>query len=130
MDAPLFEVNDLKVAYRRPGHAPLMAVKGVSFTLKAGETLGIVGESGSGKSTIAKALLLLLPVAGGTVRFRGHDITRFNAAARSTYRRDVQMVFQVCILVLGVHVVALCFEHAAAVFCSFTDLGSRHLMSL
>ena len=94
MDEPLFEVNDLKVAYRRPGHAPLMAVKGVSFTLQAGETLGIVGESGSGKSTIAKALLLLLPVAGGTVRFRGQDITRFNAAARSAYRRDVQMVFQ------------------------------------
>ena len=40
MDEPLFEVNDLKVAYRRPGHAPLMAVKGVSFTLQAGETLG------------------------------------------------------------------------------------------
>ena len=40
MDAPLFEVNDLKVAYRRPGHAPLMAVKGVTFTLQAGETLG------------------------------------------------------------------------------------------
>ena len=94
MDAPLFEVNDLKVAYRRPGHAPLMAVKGVTFTLQAGETLGIVGESGSGKSTIAKALLLLLPVAGGTVRFRGQDITRFSAAERKAYRRDVQMVFQ------------------------------------
>ena len=94
MDEPLFEVNDLKVAYRRPGHAPLMAVKGVTFTLQAGETLGIVGESGSGKSTIAKALLLLLPVAGGTVRFRGQDITRFSAAERKAYRRDVQMVFQ------------------------------------
>ena len=36
MDEPLFEVNDLKVAYRRPGHAPLMARKGVTPTLQAG----------------------------------------------------------------------------------------------
>ena len=94
MDAPLFEVRDLRVAYHRPGQKPLMAVKGVSFTLQAGETLGVVGESGSGKSTIAKALLLLQPIAGGSVLFHGRDITRFNAAERRAYRRDVQMVFQ------------------------------------
>ena len=94
MDAPLFEIRDLQVAYHRPGHAPLMAVKGVSFRLNAGETLGIVGESGSGKSTIAKALLLLQPIAGGIVLFRGQDIAGFNAAERKAYRRDVQMVFQ------------------------------------
>ena len=90
----LFDVRGLRIVYRRPGAKPLEAVKGVDFTLAEGETLGIVGESGSGKSTIAKALTLLLPVAGGEVRFCGQDITRLDAAGRRAYRRDVQMVFQ------------------------------------
>ena len=92
--ATLFDVRGLRIVYRRPSARPLEAVKGVDFTLAEGETLGIVGESGSGKSTIAKALTLLLPVAGGEVRFCGQDITRLNAAGRRVYRRDVQMVFQ------------------------------------
>ena len=92
--AALFDVRGLRIVYRRPGAKPLEAVKGVDFTLAEGETLGIVGESGSGKSTIAKALTLLLPVAGGEVRFCGQDITRLDAPGRHAYRRDVQMVFQ------------------------------------
>lgn len=91
---PLFEVRGLRIIYRRPGAKPLEAVKGVDFTLSEGETLGIVGESGSGKSTIAKALTLLLPVAGGKVLFCGQDITQLDAAGKRAYRRDVQMVFQ------------------------------------
>ena len=90
----IFSIRDLRVAYRRPGKPPLMAVKGVSFDLHTGETLGIVGESGSGKSTIAKALMLLQPIAGGEALFRGADITKFDAKARRSYRRAVQMVFQ------------------------------------
>ena len=92
--ATLFEVRGLRVVYRRPGAKPLEAVRGVDFTLSEGETLGIVGESGSGKSTIAKALMLLQPVAGGEALFCGKDITRLDAAERRAYRRDVQMVFQ------------------------------------
>lgn len=91
---PIFVVRDLHVAYRRPGKPPLMAVKGVSFDLHTGETLGIVGESGSGKSTIAKALMLLQPIFDGEVLFRGADITKFDARARRGYRSAVQMVFQ------------------------------------
>jgi len=90
----LFDVRDLHVVYRRPGAKPLEAVKGVSFTLAAGETLGVVGESGSGKSTIAKALMLLLPAASGTILYRGRDLADFTPAERRAYRRDVQMVFQ------------------------------------
>ncbi len=90
----LFEVKDLHVTYRRPGEKPLEAVKGVSFELAAGETLGIVGESGSGKSTIAKALMLLQPTSGGEIRFGGKNVATFSAAERRAYRRDVQMVFQ------------------------------------
>ena len=90
----LFDVSDLRVAYARAGRPPLEAVKGVSFSLAPGETLGIVGESGSGKSTIAKALLLLQPISGGRMVFRGRDLAHLDAAARRAYRRDVQMVFQ------------------------------------
>ena len=90
----LFEVNDLHVTYRRPGEKPLEVVKGVSFALEEGETLGIVGESGSGKSTIAKALMLLLPASGGEILFCGRNVGKFSAAERRGYRRDVQMVFQ------------------------------------
>jgi ABC-type glutathione transport system ATPase component len=90
----LFQVKDLHVTYRRPGQKAVEAVRGVSFDLHAGETLGIVGESGSGKSTIAKTLMLLQPSSGGRVLFRGKDIAAFTAAERRQYRRDVQMVFQ------------------------------------
>ena len=91
---PLFDVRGLRIVYRRPGAKPLEAVRGVDFSLAEGETLGIVGESGSGKSTIAKALMLLQPIAGGKVLFCGQDITQLNAAGRRAYRQDVQMVFQ------------------------------------
>ncbi len=91
---PLFEVEDLRVVYRRPGERPVEAVRGVSFDLHAGETLGIVGESGSGKSTIAKALMLLQPIAGGKALFCGRDLARLATSERRAYRRDVQMVFQ------------------------------------
>ena len=90
----LFDVRGLRVTYRRPGERPVEAVKGVDFTLRDGETLGIVGESGSGKSTIAKALMLLQPISGGEVLFRGRSLSSFTAAERRAYRRDVQMVFQ------------------------------------
>ena len=90
----LFEVEKLHVTYRRPGEKPVEAVRGVSFDLHAGETLGIVGESGSGKSTIAKTLMLLQPSSGGVARFRGKNIATFTSAERRQYRRDVQMVFQ------------------------------------
>jgi peptide/nickel transport system ATP-binding protein len=74
--APLLELRDLSVTYRTAaGEVP--AVRGVSLTVDAGQTLGIAGESGCGKSSIASAVLRLLPVSarvGGQVLFEGEDI--------------------------------------------------------
>jgi peptide/nickel transport system ATP-binding protein len=77
-------VDDLHVHFRGGARA----VDGVSLEWRAGEVLGIVGESGSGKSTLARAILGLVPRAGGTVALDGAQ-----AEARAL-RRRVQMVFQ------------------------------------
>ena len=65
MSLPLLEAKDLRISY-----GSFEAVKGVAFTLKRGEILGIVGESGSGKSTIARAIMGLTPPSGGTLMNR------------------------------------------------------------
>ena len=75
---PLLEINDLEVAFRSStGLVP--AVRKARLTLYPGQSVAIVGESGSGKSTMAHAIIGLLPgtgrVTGGTIRFQGRDIT-------------------------------------------------------
>jgi oligopeptide/dipeptide ABC transporter ATP-binding protein len=70
------------------------AVDDVSLSLSEGQTLGIVGESGSGKSTLARCLVRLLEPTGGTLRFRGNDITHLGRRRLQSFRREVQMVFQ------------------------------------
>ena len=77
--SPLLDVRKLGVHYvTARGTRVNKAVDEVSFTLEAGETLGIVGESGSGKSTLALSILRLLPTAarivGGEINFEGEDL--------------------------------------------------------
>jgi oligopeptide transport system ATP-binding protein len=69
------------------------AVKGISFTLKQGETLGIVGESGSGKSTLGRAIIGLLP-STGKIAYKGIDLSSLTDKERFELKKDVQMVFQ------------------------------------
>ena len=66
----------------------------VSFTLKAGESLGIVGESGSGKSTLAKMLTRLTDISEGTLKFQGKDITKRKQRQLKEVYGNIQMVFQ------------------------------------
>ena len=97
--ATLLDVEDVKVTFPVRGglFAPvrkLRAVDGISFQLRAGETLGVVGESGCGKSTLARAVLQLLPADDGKVVWLGRDLTREAQAAIRGARKDFQIVFQ------------------------------------
>jgi oligopeptide/dipeptide ABC transporter ATP-binding protein len=87
------EVRGLRVRYGEGAQA-LIAVDGVDLDVPDGGTLGLVGESGCGKSTIARALVGLVPVVGGSITLEGVDYTGQRARDTSSYRRKVQMVFQ------------------------------------
>jgi len=97
---PLLEVRDLRKHFpirkglftRTVGH--VRAVDGVSFDLRAGETLGLVGESGCGKTTTGRCVLRLLEPTSGSVRFAGRDVTGMRAGELRSLRREMQIVFQ------------------------------------
>ncbi|MDE0406223.1 MAG: dipeptide ABC transporter ATP-binding protein [Alphaproteobacteria bacterium] len=99
-DDTVLEVRDLKKHF--PVHAGLLrrrvgsvlAVDGVSFDIRRGETLGLVGESGSGKSTVGKTVLRLIDPTSGEILVRGEDVTHAGAARMRALRRQMQMVFQ------------------------------------
>jgi oligopeptide/dipeptide ABC transporter ATP-binding protein len=97
-DDAVLAVRDLSVAFDGPA-GPVTVVDRVSFTLRAGEVLGIVGESGCGKSVTALSLLRLLPpngqVYGGRVLLNGQDLTAMSERQISALRgKAVAMVFQ------------------------------------
>jgi len=98
--APLLVVDNVVKHYRLPREsllkpAPLVeALRGVSFTLQGGRSLGIVGESGSGKSTLARLVMALEAPTSGRVQLLGRDPNGLSAAELMAARRDFQMVFQ------------------------------------
>jgi oligopeptide/dipeptide ABC transporter ATP-binding protein len=94
----LLEVEDLSVEYETEGTA-LRAVNGVSFVVDENERMGIVGESGCGKTTIAKALLRLLPdngrIVSGEIRHEGRDLaTMSNRELRDIRWDEISIVTQ------------------------------------
>src|SRR5919197_6747154 len=97
----LLRVDDLQVhfpvhkgAVFRKQVATVKAVDGVSFQLKRGETLGLVGESGCGKSTTGLAILKMIDITSGEVKFEGEDISSYDRSRMRPIRRRMQMVYQ------------------------------------
>jgi peptide/nickel transport system ATP-binding protein len=95
----LLEVSDLSVTFRRRGRPEVKAVDGVSFSVEAGETIGLVGESGCGKSVTSLAILGLLPSRGnevtGAVHLEGRELLGLSGPQLQEIRgREVAMVFQ------------------------------------
>src|SRR3990170_3993845 len=97
---PVLEVKDLKKHFpvrkgllrRTVGH--VYAVDGVSFTIGAGETLGLVGESGCGKTTVGRTIMRLIEPTAGAIRLDGHDVTRLGKSEMRPFRRQIQIIFQ------------------------------------
>ena len=99
MTAPLLDARNLTRRYKLPrntlGAAPVLtAVDDISFTIRAGETLGVVGESGSGKSTLARMVMAFERPDAGEILFQGEDLHSLSAAALRRQRRHFQMVYQ------------------------------------
>ena len=90
----LLEAEHLTKVFTQRGKESFKAVDDVSFSLKAGETLGIVGESGSGKSTLAKMITRLTDITEGTLKFQGKDITKLKQRQLKDVYGKIQMVFQ------------------------------------
>jgi peptide/nickel transport system ATP-binding protein len=97
MSQPLVSVRDLCITYASV-RGPVPAVRDVSFDLAAGETLGVAGESGCGKSTMAMALLRLLPpgtTVTGTINLAGDDVLKMKAGRLRAVRwAQAAVVFQ------------------------------------
>ena len=98
--AAVLEVRDLKKHFpirkgllqREAG--TVFAVDGVSFSISAGETLGLVGKSGCGKSTVGRTILRLIEPTAGSIRIDGRDITQLSKTELRPYRRQMQIIFQ------------------------------------
>ena len=95
---PVLDVRSLSVSYAT-GASRIRALRDVSFSISAGETLALVGESGSGKSTVSLAIIGLLAreatVHDGVMRFEGRDVRTMTPAQRQALRGgDIGVVFQ------------------------------------
>ena len=89
------EAKDLIIEYPGRGRVPAFrAINGLDLTIGKGEVVGLVGESGSGKTTVGRAAVGLLPVAGGSLKINGVELAGVKAKDLRAVRQDVSIVFQ------------------------------------
>ncbi|KGM13889.1 ABC transporter ATP-binding protein [Cellulomonas bogoriensis] len=94
-DEPALVAEKLVIEYPARGRVPAFrAVDEVDLTIGRGEVVGLVGESGSGKTTVGRAVVGLLPVAGGALRINGQDMTGISSKDLRELRNHVSIVFQ------------------------------------
>ena len=101
MSTPILEVTNLAKYFPIQSQGIFSREKGdnkagngISFTLNAGETLGLVGESGCGKSTAGRTILKLDEPTSGSIKFEGEDITNYSPSKMKPLRTQMQMIFQ------------------------------------
>ncbi|KGR73672.1 ATP-binding cassette domain-containing protein [Ureibacillus sinduriensis] len=94
------QINDLKVHYPVRGGFfntvidQVLAVDGITMEFERGKAYGLVGESGCGKSTTGKALIGLEKITSGSIIYEGENVTNKRRNRKSSFNRDVQMIFQ------------------------------------
>lgn len=90
---PILQAKGLTLGYG-PSAKWTEVVHGIDFSVDSRQTLAIVGESGSGKSTVAKAIVKLIPIKGGQLVFKGENLAPLTKDAFFPYRKKIQMIFQ------------------------------------
>lgn len=91
---PIIQIKDLDITFGEKKKL-FHAVKKASFDIYPGETFGLVGESGSGKTTIGRAILGIIPTAGGDIIYKGKKINRqLTGDEEETVKKEIQMIFQ------------------------------------
>ncbi len=91
----IVEAKGLEVTYPgRLGTPPFRAVRGIDFTIRAGEVFGLVGESGSGKTTTGRAIVGLEEVTGGSLKVFGYEMRELRERSFKPLRKDIGFVFQ------------------------------------
>ena len=88
---PLLELRELSLSFEQQAR---VAVDQVSFSIKAGNTLGLAGASGAGKSSIARAVMGLIGIDSGGIYFKGDNVPEMNVWQLSMYRQRAQIIFQ------------------------------------
>ena len=93
-DDIVLRVENLVVEFPTRGGNKVHAVSGISFDVRAGETLGLVGESGCGKSSTGRAIMQLPPPTSGSIIFEGTEMTSLDPDELRRTRTRLQMIFQ------------------------------------
>jgi len=93
MAEPVLDIRNLSVNYLTP-RGTVQALRHINLQVPPAKVMGLVGESGSGKTTVARAVMGLLPVHSGAIRFKGENLVGLSRERIKPFRRDIALMFQ------------------------------------